>query len=98
MRVESSPGYTPSRARLAIGIGLVVIFWAVNFIAAKIGLRHLPPLTMASFRVVLAGFTMVPVYLFRHRLPGFAGNDSPRQRFSGSDLWTFAYLGFFGVA
>src|SRR5712692_5228847 len=98
MRVESSPGHTPSRARLAIGIGLVVVFWAINFIAAKIGLRNLPPLAMASFRVVLAGLTMVPVYFFRRRLPGFGGDNAPGQRFSARDLWTFAYLGFFGVA
>jgi drug/metabolite transporter (DMT)-like permease len=47
---------------MAGSIGLVVVVWAVNFIAAKVGLRYLPPVTMASFRVVLAGLAMVPAY------------------------------------
>ena len=83
---------------MAGSIGLVVGVWAVNFIAAKVGLRYLPPVTMASFRVVLAGISMVPAYLICSRLPSF--QDALRfraQGFTGSDIWTFLYLGFFGV-
>ena len=79
-------------------IGLVVVVWAVNFIAAKVGLRYFPPVTMASFRVVLAGISMVPAYLICSRLPAF--QDALRfraQGFTGRDIWTFLYLGFFGV-
>jgi drug/metabolite transporter (DMT)-like permease len=53
---------------------------------------------MASFRVTLAGLSMVPAYLICSRLPAFAG--AGRTRSPGitlRDLWTFAYLGFFGV-
>jgi drug/metabolite transporter (DMT)-like permease len=83
---------------MAASIALVVVVWAVNFIAAKIGLRYLSPLTMASFRVTLAGLSIVPAYLVCSRLPAFA--DAQRTRSQGitlRDLWTFSYLGFFGV-
>lgn len=83
---------------MAGSIGFVVVVWAMNFIAAKIGLRYLPPVTMASFRVVLAGLSMVPAYLIGSRLLTFA--DARRARlhgFTGRDWWTFFYLGFFGV-
>src|ERR1700730_15245271 len=79
-------------------IGLVVVVWAVNFIAAKVGLRYFPPVAMASFRVVLAGISMVPAYLVCSQLPAFQGALRPgTRRFPGGDIWTFAYLGFFGV-
>ena len=83
---------------MAASIGLVVVVWAVNFIAAKIGLRYLSAVTMASFRVVIAGLSMIPAYLICSRLPTFAEARGVRMRgFSGRDLWTFFYLGFFGV-
>ncbi len=53
---------------------------------------------MASFRVVLAGAVMVPLYLFGSRLPAFAQTAHLRRaKFAARDLWTFFYLGFFGV-
>jgi O-acetylserine/cysteine efflux transporter len=78
---------------------LIVAIWAVNFIAAKIGLRHLSPLVMASFRVVLAGAAMLPTYLICRRLPSFSeAAEAKRRGFSAADYWTFVYLGFFSVA
>jgi drug/metabolite transporter (DMT)-like permease len=98
VKIESSTGRAPSRIGIAAGIVLLVVVWAVNFIAAKIGLLYLPPLAMASFRVVLAGAVMVPVYLFGSRLPAFTeASNLRRGRFTVRDLWTFFYLGFFGV-
>jgi len=83
---------------MAASIGLVVVVWAVNFIAAKIGLRYLPAVTMASFRVTIAGLCMVPAYLICSRLPAFAdARRAGEQGFTRRDLWTFVYLGFFGV-
>jgi drug/metabolite transporter (DMT)-like permease len=83
---------------MAASITLVVVVWAINFIAAKIGLRYLPPLTMASFRVTLAGASMVPAYLICSRWPAFAdARRSSSQGITLRDLWTFSYLGFFGV-
>jgi drug/metabolite transporter (DMT)-like permease len=83
---------------MAGSIGLVVVTWAVNFIAAKIGLRYLPAVTMASFRVAIAGLFMVPAYFVCSRLPAFGDARRARERgFTLRDLWTFLYLGFFGV-
>jgi len=96
--IESSGERAPSRSVVSLSIGGVVLLWALNFIAAKIGLRHLTPLTMASFRVVIAGAVMVPLYLVCKRLPAFAeAAQARRAGFTGRDLWTFVYLGFFGV-
>jgi drug/metabolite transporter (DMT)-like permease len=99
--VEASKGRAPSRPVIASLIGLIVVIWAVNFIAAKIGLRSFPPLTMASFRVCAAGVVMVPFYLClkRLRLPAFSEAAPARKRgFRRHDVWTFLYLGFFGVS
>src|SRR5260370_29179341 len=96
--VETSAGRAPNRVVMAASIGLVVVVWAVNFIAAKVGLRYLPAVTLASFRVVIAGLSMVPAYLICSRLPAFADARRARsQGFTRRDLWTFFYLGFFGV-
>ena len=101
MLVESSKGRAPSRPVIATLIGVVVVIWAINFIAAKIGLRSFPPLTMASFRVCAAGLVIIPFYLGvrRMRLAAFAKTDSALGRgFTRRDVWTFLYLGFFGVS
>ena len=98
MRIETSSGQEPRRIVLGASIGLVILTWAVNFIAAKIGLRSLPAATLASFRVVLAGAVMLPFYRFCSRLPAFAETaESRRRKFAGRDFWTFLYMGFFGV-
>ena len=98
MRVASSSGRSPSHIVLGASIGLVIIIWALNFIAAKIGLRSLPAATLASFRVVLAGAVMLPFYQFYSRLPAFAeAADSRPRQLTLRDLWTFLYMGFFGV-
>ena len=98
MKVETSSGRAPGRTVLAASIGLVIIIWAINFIAAKIGLRSLPAMTLASFRVVLAGAVMLPFYVFCSRLPAFAeAAQSRRHQFTPRDIWIFLYMGFFGV-
>jgi drug/metabolite transporter (DMT)-like permease len=89
----------PSRRLISVSIGVVVLVWAMNFAAAKVGLRHLPALAMASFRIVFAGTIMVPIYLAFRRLPIFSeAARASRAGFTAHDLWTFLYLGFFGVA
>lgn len=99
MKIESSSGRTPSRLAIGVSLAVLVVVWAVNFIAAKIGLQYLPAAAMASFRVVLAGVAMVPVYFLCSRLSVFAEATVLRRRgFSPRDLWVFFYLGFFGVA
>ncbi len=98
MRIETASQRAPSPRVITASIALVIVVWALNFIAVKIGLLYLPPFGLASFRVVLAGAVMVPTYLFCSRLPAFSEAANARSRgFSARDLWTFLYLGFFGV-
>ena len=58
----------PSGAVLAIVACGIILIWALNFIAVKVGLRYLPPLTLASLRVILAAIALLPVYLLRSHL------------------------------
>ena len=98
MEIHSSTGRVPSRGVLAASIAVLVAVWALNFIAAKIGLQYWPPLALASFRVVFAGAFMVPTYFLSSRLPAFAESATLRRRgFTARDFWIFLYLGFFGV-
>jgi drug/metabolite transporter (DMT)-like permease len=84
---------------LTLSVGFLVAVWAFNFIAGKIALRSLEPLTLASFRVILAALASVVVYFCGLRLPAFAEAAAAQlERRSWRDVWTFAYLGFFGVA
>jgi len=91
----ATPNDRPHPALIASLVALTTATWAVNFLVAKVGLRELGPLSLASFRVVLAGLIMVPIYLTR-RSAGRQGRAeaAPVQP---RDLWTFAYLGLFGV-
>jgi drug/metabolite transporter (DMT)-like permease len=98
VEIHSSAGRVPSRAVITASIALLVVVWAVSFIAAKIGLEYWPPLALASFRVVLAGAVMGPTYLLCLRLPAFSEAAAARRRgFKPRDYWAFLYLGFFGV-
>jgi drug/metabolite transporter (DMT)-like permease len=97
-KAPSIAAHKPGRGEIAFAVLLVVVLWALNFIAAKIALRNLPSAAVASFRVVLGGVAMLPAYLVCSRLPAFADALRTRQRgFSARDIWTFFYLGFFGV-
>ena len=85
MKIESSTGRAPGRSVIGASIAVLVVVWSGNFIAAKIGLLYLPSLAMASFRVVLAGVVMIPVYLCCLRLKAFAETaELRRQGFIGS--------------
>jgi len=73
----------------------MVACWSLNFIVGKVGLEHLSPLTLASFRVVLAGIIMAPIYfLLRPRSTPARQRTSPSTR---REWRTFALLGVLGV-
>ena len=76
----------PSSVVLALTLGLMLFLWSFNYIAGKIALRHLDPISLACFRIELAAIIMLPIYFSRQR-----------ARLRLRDLWPFAYLGFFGV-
>lgn len=98
VRIEASSGRAPARPIVGASIALVMSIWTLNFIAAKIGLRALPALTLATFRVVLAGLVMLPCYLICSRLRAFSeAARNSRRALTLRDIWTFLYMGFFGV-
>jgi drug/metabolite transporter (DMT)-like permease len=88
----------PGRSTIVLAVLVVVILWAFNFIAGKIALRTLPSEAVASFRVFLGAVAMLPAYLICSRTAAFADAMETRARgFHARDIWTFFYLGFFGV-
>ncbi|HXX99434.1 MAG TPA: DMT family transporter [Candidatus Limnocylindrales bacterium] len=100
MRIDTSTPGAPSRLTIGVSITLLMAVWAINFLVVKIGLHYLPALAFASFRVVAAGLFMLLVAPICTRLPLFSppDNGSLTTGHALSDFWTFAYLGFFGVA
>jgi drug/metabolite transporter (DMT)-like permease len=77
----------PSALVLASTLGLMLFLWSFNYIAGKIALRHLDPISLACFRIELAAIIMLPIYFSRRH----------RAKLRLRDLWPFAYLGFVGV-
>ena len=66
---------------------LMILAWSFNFTVGKITLEHINPYALTSFRIVLSGFLMLPIYFLMSR----------RTSFHRGDLWTFIVLGFWGV-
>ncbi|MFZ0213115.1 MAG: EamA family transporter [Candidatus Acidiferrales bacterium] len=66
---------------------LMVLGWSFNFVIGKITLRHIDPYTLTSFRIILSGLAMLPIYF---AMP-------PRSHFDRKDIWNFIVLGLFGV-
>jgi len=98
MRIDSPHGRAPSRPLIGISITLLMAVWAINFLVVKTGLRYLPALTFASFRVVAAGLFMILLAPLCRLLPIFREPPRPAApRTTWRDYATFAYLGFFGV-
>ena len=99
MRIGSSHGSAPSRPIIYASITALLAIWAINFVVGKFALRYWPPLTLASFRVVLAAILFVLLFPFCRRLPVFAEAARARQQErSLKDFWPFLYLGFFGIS
>jgi drug/metabolite transporter (DMT)-like permease len=70
-----------------LALAVMFLLWSFNYLAGKIALRHLPPFTLAAFRIDLAALVILPFYVL-HR------NRAPIQ---ARDLWALSYLGFFLV-
>ncbi len=99
MRITNADGHRPSNSILYSCITLIMAIWSVNYLTTKYALRYLPPLTMASFRVVAAAAFMLFVYPIAARSPAFAADlKAHKQPRTLRDLFTFAYLGFFCVS
>ena len=66
---------------------MMLVLWSGNYVAGKIALRTLSPITLACLRLQLAAFIMLAIYFTRRE----------RQPLKTSDAWPFLYLGFLGV-
>jgi drug/metabolite transporter (DMT)-like permease len=84
---SASDSGRPSTLVLALTLSGMLFLWSFNYIAGKIALRHLDPISLACFRIELAAIIMLPIYFSRPQ----------RAKLRLRDLWPFAYLGFFGV-
>jgi drug/metabolite transporter (DMT)-like permease len=84
---SSAALHRPSAFLLALGLIAVTLIWSFNFVAAKVGLRHMEAMAFTSIRMPLAALLILPVYFAQRR-------RTPLDR---RDIWTFACLGFFGV-
>ena len=72
---------------LALTLGLTLCLWSFNYIAGKIALRHMDPISLACFRIELAAIIMLPIYFSQRQ----------RAKLRLRDFWPFAYLGLVGV-
>jgi drug/metabolite transporter (DMT)-like permease len=77
----------PSKLTLAFWLFMMLVLWSGNYVAGKIALRTLDPITLTCLRLQLAAFLMLAIYFTRRE----------RQPLKLADAWPFLYLGFFGV-
>ncbi len=74
-------------------IGVMVLFWSLNYIVGKFALRDFPAALLAGLRVTLAAVIILPVYAWRRLRPVALASSEPRP---GAGL--FILLGLAGVA
>lgn len=55
-----------------IALGLVSFFWGTTYIAARVGVKHMPGLFVSGLRQFISGLVLVSFFLLRgYRLPGW---------------------------
>jgi drug/metabolite transporter (DMT)-like permease len=79
--------HRPGPVVIAAALVLTLLIWSCNYIVGKITLRHIDAFTLVSFRFPVAAVVALSIYFSRKN------RVRPRPR----DLWTFIYLGFFGI-
>lgn len=79
--------HRPRPVVIAAALVITLLIWSCNYIVGKITLRHIDAFTLVSFRFPVAAVVALSIYLSRKN------RVRPRLR----DLWTFIYLGFFGI-
>ncbi len=65
----------------------MLFLWSLNYVAGKIALHTIDPVTLACFRLVLAALVMLPIYFSQEK----------RTPLKAADIWPFTYLGLLGV-
>ena len=97
VRIDNNSGLAPSATTVIVSITSLMMIWAVNFLAGKITLRYIPPVTLGTMRILGGATFMLLLAPFFRRLPVFREQSRvSRSPFTWRDYWTFAYLGFFG--
>jgi drug/metabolite transporter (DMT)-like permease len=79
----------PSEARLYWLLGLMLLFWSLNYIIGKVALREFPAVLLTCIRTTFAGAFILPIYLW--------GQRGKRRALSGRELGDLLMLGIFGV-
>ena len=82
-------------------IGVMVLFWAMNFVVVKIALREMQALELIAIRTTLAALLMLPIYFWwRGRLQTEPRPSESRfsSRWSKRDVPALIRLGIFGIA
>lgn len=87
LAASGSSSRRPGVFSLIFWLVVMLFLWSFNYVAGKIALRHLDPITLACFRLELAAILMLPIYFARR-------NRSPVR---ARHIWAYIYLGFFGV-
>jgi drug/metabolite transporter (DMT)-like permease len=77
----------PKPLVLYSAILVMILLWTFNYIFGKLALREMDGFTLASFRLVIAGLLLLPIYAFCTRA----------RRVKREDLLSLAALGCFGV-
>jgi len=77
----------PSKYTLAFWLFMMLVLWSGNYVAGKIALRTLDPVTLTCLRLQFAALIMLAIYFSRRE----------RQPLKLGDAWPFLYLGFLGV-
>jgi len=86
----------PASVWLFVALVFLIFVWSLNYVVGKVGLREVPALALAAFRLVLAGVVSVPLLFFT---PAGRTNEhkvTPEISKKGrlQTLWTVTYLGF----
>jgi drug/metabolite transporter (DMT)-like permease len=67
-----------------MSLAAMLAMWSFNYVAAKTALRYFDGLTLAAFRIEIAGLILLPIYFLRRN-----GGKLTRR-----DVWTLSYLGW----
>jgi drug/metabolite transporter (DMT)-like permease len=83
----------PNPVLLVVLIGVMVASWPFNLILGKVALRYFPVLAVASFRLVMAGLVMLPIYWVSRT----QDKSADAYKFNRRDVGTFLLLAILGV-
>lgn len=84
---------TAAQVRLYGLLGLMTLFWSINYITAKIALRSFSPLLFSSLRTCIAAACLIPIYFVAQKR--FPQHHTP---WTLQEMPLLISLGLFGIA